>query len=55
MFWQLIQIAIAWNSFTGEVTGYYFGVWLLATAFIGLYFLFNKTVVEQTTEQVDRD
>ena len=55
MFWQLIQIAIAWNSFTGEVIGYYFGVWLLATAFIGLYFLFNKTVVEQTTEQVDRD
>jgi hypothetical protein len=55
MFWQLIQIAIAWNSFTGEVTGYYFGVWLLATAFIGLHFLFNKSVVEQTTEQVDRD
>ena len=55
MYWQLIQIAIAWNSFTGEVTGYYFGAWLLATAFIGLYFVFNKTVVEQTTEQVDRD
>ncbi len=55
MFWQLIQIAIAWNSFTGEVTGYYFGVWLLGTAFVGLYFVFNKTVVEQTTEQVDRD
>ena len=55
MFWQLIQIAIAWNSFTGEVTGYYFGAWLLTTAFIGLYFLFNKKVVEQTTEQVDRD
>jgi hypothetical protein len=55
MFWQLIQIAVAWNSFTGEVIGYYFGVWLLATAFLGLYFLFNKTVVEQTNEQVDRE
>jgi hypothetical protein len=37
------------------VTGYYFGIWLLATAFVGLYFVFNKTVVEQTIEQVDRE
>lgn len=55
IFWQLIQIAIAWNSFTGEITGYYFGAWLLATAFIALYFLLNKTVAEETTEQIDRD
>ena len=55
IFWQLIQIAIAWNSFTGEVTGYYFGAWLLATAFIGLYFLLTKAVAEQTTEEIDRD
>jgi O-antigen/teichoic acid export membrane protein len=55
VFWQLIQIAIAWNSFTGEVSGYYFGVWLLATAFVALYFLFNKRVVELTDEQINRD
>ena len=55
IFWQRIQIAIAWNSFTGEVTGYYFGAWLLATAFIGLYFLLTKAVAEQTTEEIDRD
>lgn len=55
IFWQLIQFAIAWNSFTGEKTGYYFGAWLLATAFIALYFLLNKTVAEETTEQIDRD
>ncbi len=55
IFWQLIQIAIAWNSFTGEITGYYFGAWLLGTAFIGLYFLLNKAVAEQTTEEIDRD
>jgi hypothetical protein len=55
VFWQLIQIAIAWNSFTGEVLGYFFGVWLLATAFVALYFLFNKRVVELTDEQIDRD
>ena len=55
VFWQLIQIAIAWNSFTGEVLGYYFGVWLLVTAFVALYFLFNRRVVELTDEQIDRD
>ena len=55
VFWQLIQIAVAWNSFTGEVTGYFFGVWLLATAFTALYFLFTKVVVDETQEQVDRE
>jgi len=55
VFWQLIQIAIAWNSFTGEVLGYYFGVWLLVTAFVALYFLFNKRVVKLTDEKIDRD
>lgn len=55
IFWQLIQIAIAWNSFTGEITGYYFGAWLLGTAFVGLYFLLTKVVAEQTTEEIDRD
>jgi len=55
VFWQFIQIAIAWNSFTGEVLGYYFGVWLLVTAFVALYFLFNRRVVELTDEQIDRD
>ncbi|MEN9342941.1 MAG: hypothetical protein RIR24_528 [Actinomycetota bacterium] len=55
VFWQLIQIAIAWNSFTGEIIGYFFGIWLLLSAFVALYFLFSKPVVEQTDQQVDRD
>ena len=55
VFWQLIQIAVAWNSFTGEVTGYFFGTWLIITAAVALYFLFSKVVVEETQEQIDRD
>lgn len=55
VFWQLIQIAIAWNSFTGEATGYFFGSWLIATAIVSLVLLFNKTVVAITDEQVDRE
>lgn len=55
VFWQLIQIAVAWNSFTGEVTGYFFGAWLIITAAIALYFLFTKAVVDATQEQIDRE
>lgn len=55
VFWQLIQIAIAWNSFTGEVTGYFFGGWLVATAVVSLLLLFNPTVVAITDEQIDRE
>ena len=55
VFWQLIQIAIAWNSFTGESTGYFFGVWLLTTAVVALSLLFHPVVVESTDEQIDRE
>ena len=55
VFWQLIQIAVAWNSFTGEVTGYFFGAWLIITSAIALYFLFTKVVIEATQEQIDRE
>ena len=55
VFWQLIQIAIAWNSFTGEATGYFFGIWLLTTAVSGLSLLFHPVVVASTDEQIDRE
>jgi hypothetical protein len=55
VFWQLIQLAVAWNSFTGEITGYFFGAWLIITAAAALYFLFTKVVVEETQEQIDRE
>ena len=55
VFWQLIQIAIAWNSFTGESTGYFFGVWLLTTAVVLLSLLFHPVVVDSTDEQIDRE
>ena len=54
-FWQLIQIAISWNSFTGDAIGYLFGAWLIATALVAIYFLFTKVVIEETREQIDRD
>ena len=55
VYWQLIQIAIAWNSFTGDVLGYFIGGWLAGSAGVGLYVLFSKDVIEATTEKIDRD
>lgn len=55
LFWQLFQIAIAWNSFGGEISGVYFGVWLVLSAFVGLFFLLNPVVVQETNEEIDRD
>lgn len=55
VFWQLIQIAIAWNSFTGDSAGMAVGAWLVITAAVGTYFLFSKDVIAGTTEKVDRD
>jgi hypothetical protein len=55
VFAQLIQIAIAWNSFTGDPLGYFFGGWLIATSASALYFLFSKDVIEATVEKIDRD
>lgn len=55
VFWQLIQIAIAWNSFSGDLLGVLFGLWLAGSAVVGLYFLFTKDVIEGTTEKIDRE
>ncbi|MFM6963405.1 MAG: hypothetical protein ACKOWJ_03965 [Micrococcales bacterium] len=55
VFWQLIQIAIAWNSFTGDTLGYFIGGWLSGTAGAGLVLLFSKDVIDGTTEKVDRE
>ena len=55
VYWQLIQIALAWNSFTGDVLGYFFGGWLAGSAGVALYFLFSKEVIDGTAEKIDRE
>jgi hypothetical protein len=54
-FWQLIQLAVAWNSFTGEWANYYIGGYLVITSLATIYFLFTKEVVEATQEKVEKD
>jgi hypothetical protein len=54
-FWQLIQLSVAWNSFSGEWANYYIGGYLVITSLTTTYFLFTKAVVDETQEQVDKE
>lgn len=54
-FWQLIQLAVAWNSFTGQFANFYIGGYLVLTSAATIYFLFTKPVIEETQEAVDKE
>ncbi len=54
-FWQLIQLAIAWNSFSGEFANVFIGGYLVLTSITTIYFLFTKPVIEETQEAVDKE
>jgi hypothetical protein len=54
-FWQLIQLSVAWNSFTGEWANFYIGGYLVLTSAITIYFLFTNAVISETQEQVDKE
>lgn len=54
-FWQLIQLSVAWNSFTGEWANFYIGGYLVISSVATIYFLFTKAVIEETQEQVDKE
>jgi hypothetical protein len=54
-FWQLIQLSVAWNSFSGEWANYFIGGYLVISSFATIYFLFTKAVVDETQEQVDKE
>jgi len=54
-FWQLIQLSVAWNSFSGEFANFYIGGYLVVTSIVTIYLLFTKQVIEETQEAVDRD
>ncbi len=55
MFWQLIQVAIASGSFTGQFGSQAIGWAILAPSVLGLYFVFRNDVVNATLEPGERD
>ena len=54
-FWQLIQLSVAWNSFSGEFANFYIGGYLVITSLATIYFLFTKAVIDETQEKVDKE
>jgi len=54
-FWQLIQLSVAWNSFTGEFANVFIGGYLVVSSVTTIYLLFTKRVIEETQELVDKD
>jgi hypothetical protein len=54
-FWQLIQLSVAWNSFSGEFANFYIGGYLVITSVATIYFLFTKAVIDETQEKVDKE
>lgn len=54
-FWQLIQLSIAWNSFSGEFANFFIGGYLVISSVVTIYFLFTKAVIDETQEQVDKE
>ena len=54
-FWQLIQLSVAWNSFSGQWANYFIGGYLVLSSLATTYFLFTKAVVDETQEQVDKE
>ncbi len=47
-FWQLIQLSVAWNSFSGEWANFFIGGYLVISSLATIYFLFTKAVVDET-------
>jgi hypothetical protein len=53
VYWQIIQIAFAINSFSGDFLGKVIGLWLIGSSLVGLYALFSREVIDATGEKVD--
>jgi hypothetical protein len=55
LFWQLIQLAIATGSFTGQFGNWFIGLGLIIPSMIVAVLIFRKDVVEATMAEVDKD
>ncbi|MEY4985852.1 MAG: hypothetical protein RLZZ359_738 [Actinomycetota bacterium] len=55
LFWQLVQLAVASASFSGEFANWMIGTALIVPSVSVLALIFRKSVVAATMEQVDRD
>lgn len=55
LFWQLIQLTVAWGSFTGEFANAAIGFGLILPSVTVIALLFTKPVFDATQEEIPND
>ena len=55
LFWQLIQLTVAWGSFTGEFANAAIGFSLILPSVTVIALLFTKPVFDATQEEIPND
>lgn len=55
IFWQLVQLAIAWGSFTGQFANAAIGIALIVPSITVIALLFTKPVFDATQGEVPSD
>jgi drug/metabolite transporter superfamily protein YnfA len=55
IFWQLVQLTVAWGSFTGQFANPAIGVGLIVPSLTVIALLFQKPVFEATQEEIPND
>ena len=52
VFWQLVQLAIAWGSFTGKYANWWIGGTLIVTSLLVFVLVLSKQSLEHTARDV---
>lgn len=55
IFWQLVQLTIAWGSFTGQFANVAIGIGLIVPSVAVIALLFNKPVFDATQGEMPSD
>ena len=55
IFWQLVQLTVAWGSFTGQFANAAIGVGLILPSLAVIILLFTKQVFDETQAEIPND
>ncbi|MFM6967055.1 MAG: hypothetical protein ACKOWI_06875 [Rhodoluna sp.] len=55
IFWQLVQLAVAWGSFTGQFASAAIGIGLIVPSLAVIGLLFEKSVFDATQGEIPND
>ena len=52
VFWQLVQLSVAWGSFTGEFANWWIGGALIVTSLAVIVFVLSKASIAYTAREI---